>query len=41
MSTNTDDTRHSGGPGRVYAILGLVMAVLLIVFAIRLTKTKK
>ncbi len=30
MSTNTDDTRHSGGPGRVYAILGLVMAVLLI-----------
>jgi protein SCO1/2 len=30
MSTNTDNTRQSGGPGRVYAILGLVMAVLLI-----------
>ena len=30
MSTDTDETEKSGGPGRLYAILGLLMAVLLI-----------
>jgi protein SCO1/2 len=30
MSTDTDETEKSGGPGRLYAIIGLLMAVLLI-----------
>ena len=30
MSTDTDETEKSGGPGRLYAILGLLMAMLLI-----------
>ena len=30
MSTDTDDTAKSGGPGRLYAFLGLAMALLLI-----------
>jgi protein SCO1/2 len=30
MSTDTDETEKSGGPGRLYAIIGLLMVVLLI-----------